>query len=80
MTKVSKDKKAALEEMEMYLRNAKNSLKEARKVADKHGFDFFWDECGYGMGGRYYGENSEARNQFEDYELDDGWRASSQSC
>lgn len=73
-----KEKLAKLAEL---TKNIQNAIEEAEKFADEHDLDFGISPA-YGMGGHYYGKNTEERKEYEEYNGDDngGWRASSQGC
>lgn len=62
---------------------AYDAIKEAEELADEYGLEMSFNPA-YGMGGWYYGKNSEAWDS--DDAADDGnaergyWMASSRSC
>lgn len=66
----------------------RKAIKEAENFADVNGLTFRMPIDVYGMGGSYYGVNTDTRNEYENRsnrdswytDLDGGWLASSQSC
>jgi hypothetical protein len=54
------------------------AIADAQVIADKHGLNFDFD-IAYGMGGSYIGDPEE-REEYDEDELDGGWRSSSAMC
>lgn len=71
-TKEAKQKEA-LAQIEVEVEKAYAALRAAEKLADEAGVSFHFSPA-YGMGGAYYGKDSE-----EGYG-DTGWSSSSQNC
>ena len=64
--------------------NIRRLINESTLLADEHALDFSLDGMPYGMGGWYYGKESEGWSESEAREQgeeDEGfWMASSRSC
>jgi hypothetical protein len=77
-------KEEAMKELSKQVKAFNDALKAAQKIADEHGLDFGIYPA-YGMGGHYYGKNSEERKEREENgdpygRMDNGWMASSNGC
>lgn len=74
--------KEAMKQMSAHVAEAQAALAKAMKIADEHDLSFNWD-ASYGMGGTYYGANTEDLKEMKEHGHglhQDGWAASSTSC